>query len=249
MPDHISIDELADAAEGLLDPARSGAVDAHLGDCTACRAQVQALGRVRAMLAAEPAPTMPPQVQARLAAVLEREVADRAAGVRSLPVQGPVQGPGQPGQGPVPPGQLRRPKPSLGVFGADLARPAKRRWLVPALAAAAVATLVGFGGYVLSASAGLNEPPTVSAAVNTKELGPDARALEQGVDLDPHRFSRAWQCARKVTDGRIFGLASTTVDGVPSLLVYTRSSGQTMVTVVTGCDQTPTPGPSAAVSR
>jgi len=64
--------------------------------------------------------------------------------------------------------------------------------------------------------------------------------------LSPHRFSQAWDCARKVTDGRITGLAASTVDGTPALLVYTESDGSTQVTVVTGCGaDTPSAGPSA----
>jgi len=90
----------------------------------------------------------------------------------------------------------------------------------------------------------------VVAAVNSSQLGPDATALERVTDLDPHRFSRAWQCARRVTAGRIVGLASSTVDGTPALLVYTRSDGETQVTVVTGCNGAqPSAGPSAVLSR
>jgi hypothetical protein len=121
--------------------------------------------------------------------------------------------------------------------------------LVPALAAAVAAAVIGFGAYVVSASAGLNEPPVV-AAVSSSDLGAQAAALERA-GLGPHWFSRAWQCARGVvTDGRIVGLASSTVDGTPALLVYTRSGATTEVTVVTGCGtERPSPGQSAVVSR
>lgn len=241
MSDHIAIDELALAGEGLLDPDRTAAVESHLAACPECRAHVESLGRVSTILSAEPTPTMPPEVAMRLRSVLDQESARRSTDSGS--VTGGAAG------GWPPEGVRSAPRPSLGVFGAELPRPAKRRWLVPALAAAAAASVVGFGGYVLSASAGLNEPPTVAAAVNSKKLGSDARSLEQGQDLDPHRFSRAWQCARQVTEGRIVGLASTAVDGAPALLVYTRSHGETQVTVVTNCDSTPTAGPSAPVGR
>ena len=71
-----------------------------------------------------------------------------------------------------------------------------------------------------------------------------------GGACSPHRFSRAWQCAREATDGRITGLANTHLDGTPALLVYTRSTDTTLVTVVTGCDTpTPTAGPSALLPR
>ena len=141
-----------------------------------------------------------------------------------------------------------KPKPTLGMFGQDLKKPAKSRWALPALAAAALAAVVGSGAYLISASAGLNEPPVV-AAINSNDLGSKARALEHAAGgLSPHRFSQAWDCARKVTDGRITGLAASTVDEAPALLVYTKSDGSTLVTVVTGCGiGMPSTGPSAVV--
>jgi hypothetical protein len=143
-----------------------------------------------------------------------------------------------------------KPRPTLGTFGQDLRKPSKSHWTLPALAAAALAAVVGFGAYLISATAGLNEPPVV-AAVSSNDLGSEARALEQAAGgLSPHRFSQAWDCARKVTDGRITGLAATTVDGTPALLVYTKSEGSTLVTVVTGCGAgTPSTGPSVVLPR
>lgn len=241
MGDHISIDELADADAGLLDDGRRSAVEEHLVGCADCRAQIESLHQVTARLAAESVPAMPTDVFARLDAALREESSYRAAGVSSL-AQRP---PGQPElvrPGSVHPrnvhtvyaGYLARP--TLGHFGQDRPRARRGRWVAPLLAAAAAAALVGFGGYVLSASAGLNEPLPVAAAVNSRDLSADARALEQSRNLNPHRFSRAWRCARSVTEGRINGLASTTVDGGPALLVYTREGATTSVTVVTGCD-------------
>lgn len=125
---------------------------------------------------------------------------------------------------PHPPGGSRRP--TLGTFGADLDKPRKSRWVVPALAAAAAAAVVGFGAYVIS-----------------------ARERASG-GLSPHRFSQAWGCARHVTDERITGLVSSTVDGMPALLVYTESGDSMHVTVVTGCGGgTPAAGPSAVLPR
>jgi hypothetical protein len=145
---------------------------------------------------------------------------------------------------------LWKPRRTLGTFGEDLKKSSKARWALPALAAAAVAAVVGFGAYLISANAGLNEPPVV-AAVHSSDLGLEARALEQAAGgLSPHRFSQAWGCARKVTAGRITGLAASRVDGTPALLVYTRSDGSTLVTVVTGCaSDTPSAGPSAVLPR
>jgi len=88
------------------------------------------------------------------------------------------------------------------------------------------------------------------ASLETGRRRAVAAALERLTDLDPHRFSQAWQCARRVTEGRIVGLASSSVDGTPALLVYTHSGGRDQVTVVTGCNGAqPSAGPSAVLSR
>ena len=238
MVEHPSVEVLADDAEGLLPPEQASAVAAHVVDCAWCREQVNALTEVSTLLANEPLPPVPAEVTSRLAAAVSAEQARRAAGVTVLDRHPDRVG-----------GWSSRPRVSLGDFGVDRARPNHGRWVVPALAAAAASVLVGFGGYVLSARAGLNDPPVV-AAVSSAALGTDAGALERRIDLDPHRFTRAWQCARQVTSGRITGIAATTVDGVPALLVYVKSGGVTQVTLVTGCnDDEPSAGPSAVLDR
>lgn len=231
--DHPSLTELAELDEGLLADERAAAVSSHLPGCADCarhQAEVRAVGPA---LSARPAPSMPPAVAARLATVLGAEGARRDQRRRVV----------------AEPWERRT---TLGTFGADWSRRRAgrlRRVLLPALAAASAAAVVGFGAYVVSASVGLNEPPVV-AALSSKSLAAQAEALEARQDLDPHRFSRAWQCARQATEGRIVALANSTVDGAPALLVFTRSGGTTMVTVVTGCDSgRPSPGPSAPVPR
>jgi anti-sigma factor RsiW len=201
MTDHPTLDALADAAEDLLSPQQSAAVEAHLATCAECQARAASLRAVTAELGAAPVPTMPSDAAQRLSRVLVAESAHRD--------------------------RPRSAKVNLGNFGAN----------------------VGFGAYVASATASLNEPPVVTA-VNSTQLGKQASALQQAADMDPHRFSRAWQCARQVTDGRIVGLANSRVDGEPALLVYLRSGQGTQVVVVTGCaSAAPSAGPSALVSR
>ena len=166
---------------------------------------------------------MPDAVARRLEEVVAAESADRAHAS-----DGSAVGNGQSAS-------RREPRVTLGTFGTDLDKPRRSRWVIPALAAAAAAAVVGFGAYVVSASAGLNEPPVV-AAVDSSDLGAEAIALQRtSGGLSPHRFSQAWGCARQVTAGRITGLVSSSVDGTPALLVYTKSDGSAQVTVVTGC--------------
>ena len=225
---HVPVDELADAAAGLLDRGRAAEIAAHLTQCPDCRRVDTDLRHVSQVLAAEPAPVMPVEVADRLATAVAAESDRRTLAVNPRPV---------------------RRQRSLGPFRA---RPAwsSRRVVGAALAAAAAAGAVGFLGYFVSASTGLNEPTATSVAVSSKNLGQQARALQESRDLDPHRFSAAWDCARQVTDGRITGIASAVVDGVPALLVYTRSDAVTVVTVVTGCDRgAPAAGPSTQLPR
>ena len=148
---HLSIDELADAAEGLLDPERAAFAESHIAGCPECRAQSEALHEITGMLRTEPPLPMPEAVAHRLNDVVAAERARRT--------------------------DVWKPRRTLGTFGEDLKKSSKSRWALPALATAAVAAVVGFGAYLISASAGLNEPPVV-AAVHSSDLGLEARALE-----------------------------------------------------------------------
>ena len=225
--DHPSLDDLADAAEGLLDPDRAARVAAHLTGCARCQEAEAALSGVTAVLAAAPDPgPMPDAVARRLDDVLATESAQRAGAHSADHHAADHHGGAHP---------LAAHRPSLGHF-APQRRPARswRRW-APALAAAALACVVGLGGYVASATAGLNEPPQVTADLSSADLARQAAALAESRDLDPHRFSQAWLCARSVTAGRVTGLARARVDGAPVLLVYLRTEGAASVTVVSGC--------------
>lgn len=232
---HPSVDELADAAEGLLDTERDREVVDHLGECASCRETFVALAEVSRVLAETPVPVMPAAVASRLGTVITAEASQLTIAREVSPAAAAPQTPWR-----------RR---SLGSFGGPTSKRSSLAWLTPLLVAATCAAGVGLGGYVLSARAGLNEPPQLSA-ISSSELGVDARSLERATDLDPHRFSQAWQCAREVTDGRITGLAYTVMDNERALLVYTRVAGENLVTVVTGCDSgTPAAGASATVRR
>ena len=88
-----------------------------------------------------------------------------------------------------------------------------------------------FAGYLISAAAGLNEPPSLPVAVGS-ELDSAARSIAGSGDLSPLLFSHAWQCALEVIDGRITGLVSVTFEATPALLVYARHQGKTHVAIV-----------------
>ncbi len=245
---HPAAQELARAAEGLLEPTAAAGLDQHVNGCAECQDRRAGLQRVSLLLADVPAPVLPAALADQLNAVLRREQQRRerpAPQTEGATVATAARN--RTGDGPY--GSAGRPHPSLGRFGADLRKvSAGRRWGVPVLAAAVAAAVVGCGTYVLSASLGLNEPPSASVALSSGQLGAQASALRQRVDLQPHRFSQAWWCARRVVDAPIVGLASIRADGEPAVLVYTRAGADTRVTVVTGCDRgDPQAGPSVLV--
>jgi hypothetical protein len=237
LTDHPSRDTLADAAEGLLEPAAAAEVDAHVAGCADCRAELAAFAEVSTILAGVGAPPMPDDVASRLADVVAAEQAAREVS----PVLHAVPGSG-PDAPPVPRhpyGTRRRLHPHLRErFGEDLRKVSPgRRWAVPVLAAAAAALVLGFVAYVASATLGLNEPPAVSISTAPGDLVGQANELRRRTDLEPHRFSQAWWCARSATggDGRIVGLATTRAGDEPAVLVYVRSDAGLGVRVVTGC--------------
>lgn len=238
MSDHIAPEELADAAEGLLDPARSAVVETHLVACDACTQVVADLSGISLTLASVPTPAMPDDVFARLSDVVEAESRHRTSGAAAAEAARRHE-------------RLEAHRPHLGDFGSDLPLSSKTRFLYRALLACVLAAVVGFGGYVMSASIGLNEPSADQPAfVDSGQLGAEASAVKAARDLEVHRFSKAWTCARSVTQGRITGITTAVVDGQPAYLVYTRADSVTSVTVVSGCDgPSPTAGPSATLDR
>jgi hypothetical protein len=224
--DHLALDDLADLAVGELSIEASVSAEDHLAGCASCQAE---LAQVRAdldlmsdRLATTPTVTMPVTVAAQLDRVLAAERATVLPFRRSAPLKAPASA-----------SYVKQ----TGVV---------RLMLVAAVAAA----VVGFGGYVLSATAGLNEPSALSPTqVHQAALADQARTLAKSRDLDPHLFSAAWRCAREVTTGRITGITPVYVAGEESYLVYTRSGGRTYATLVTGCGDTPSAGTRVELSE
>lgn len=217
--DHLALDDLADLAVGELSVEASVAAEAHLAVCGSCGADLAELSAdleaVSGRLAALPLPTLPVTVAAQLDRVLAGEEATVLPFRRSAPLKAPASA-----------SYVRQ----TGVVRLMLA-------------AAVAAAVVGFGGYVLSASAGLNEPSALSPTqVHQAALAEQAKTLAENRNLDPHLFSAAWRCAREVTTGRITGITPVYVAGQQNYLVYTRASGRTYATLVTGCGERPTAG-------
>ncbi|MFC7619791.1 hypothetical protein [Microlunatus sp. GCM10028923] len=236
MAAHLTVDELADAAAGLLDAARVAEIDAHLAGCRQCSASKADLDQVSVRLAAEPVPAMPAAVADRLAEVIALEQQRRSSGAADAADLHRRE-------------LADRPKPSLGTVGSDLDKPSRSRFFGRALVACVAAVGIGFGGYAISARAGLGEPEAIQSPLTTKSLASQAESLRSTKDLDAHWLSQSWTCAQKVTDGRITDIARVTVDGAPALLVYTSAGGQAQVTVVTGCPDDPKAGATTPLPR
>ena len=203
--DHLALDDLADLAVGELPADSAAAVEEHLASVRVLPGGAGPAER-RPRPGSGPAggaarrPTMPVTVAARLDRVLAEEAATVVPFRRSAPLKAPAS-----------------------------ASYVKQTGVVRIMLAAAVAAaVVGFGGYVLSASAGLNEPSALSPTqVHPAALAYQARTLAENRDLDPHLFSAAWRCARRSPPAGSPGSPRSTWPATENYLVYTRSGGRT----------------------
>jgi hypothetical protein len=231
MPDHLALDhptmdDLADLAVGELPGDAAAAAEQHLAGCASCRAELAELSAELDLISGDLASLPPVAMPVTVAARLDRVLAGETSTVTPF----------------------RRPAPlKAGATATYVKQTGVIRLM---LAAAVAAAVVGFGGYVLSASAGLNEPSAVSPAqVHPAALADQAKDLARDRNLDPHLFSAAWRCARQVTTGRITGITPVYVAGEQNYLVYTRSNGRTYATLVTGCGENPTAGDRVPLSE
>jgi putative zinc finger protein len=148
---HIDPGILADYREGLLSRRRAARVAAHLSGCPRCAETDAQLAGVTTILASSPVPPMPAGLAGRIEAALAAEAASRAAGEASHAAAAgaahgeahspPANGLAGVGRGDAGGGHARQQGPSR-------ARPPRRSWLTPRVAAvaAAVAVIAG-GGY------------------------------------------------------------------------------------------------------
>ncbi|MGW2370852.1 hypothetical protein [Kitasatospora sp. NPDC001683] len=170
---HPSVEELADLAEGLVEPAGAAeALHRHLDGCAECRGTADALTEVQALLGAvEPEP-VPADVAARLdAALAEAALADRSA-ARSAqrPPERPRQASATTGRTGAPATPVRAvPAPSAppprpaASSGPGRPRLRRRRFAVLLGAAAALAAF-GLGGALLLDHSGDSGTSAASAA-------------------------------------------------------------------------------------
>lgn len=242
---HLGLDELADLAVGETAADLAVAAEAHLASCTACRAeftQVQAdLDLMSTSLAAldlSSAPTL--DLPVTVAARLDRALAEESeARIHPVGNDHSVSADRIRDDNVV---SLRQPTPLKAPATASYVK--QTGFLKLMLVAAVAASVVGFGGYVISASAGMNEPTAISPVqVHPDGLASQASRIAEDRDIDPHFFSAAWRCARQVINGRITGITPVYSDGDETYLVYTRAGGITYARLLYGCaDNAPVAG-------
>lgn len=143
------------AVDALDDLERAG-FERHLAECEACRTEVDGLREAAALLAVDAATTPPTSLRGQLLAEI--------ATIRPLP---PRTGPA-----PIPP-MSTGPTTYDGAVAADQQTAPRARWL-PALVAAAVATIVGL--VALGWQPWRDEAPQLSA-VQRVLTAPDAEAV------------------------------------------------------------------------
>ncbi|MGV9265840.1 zf-HC2 domain-containing protein [Kitasatospora sp. NPDC003701] len=206
---HPSVDELADLAEELVEPAAAEALRRHLDGCADCRETAEALAGIGTLLGEAPAPAMPADVAARLhaalaAAAAEADATDRAAAAP----QGPHRGAAAPGPSRSPAGATHSATAPLGPPGRPTAtasspagpgrpRPRRRRGAV-LLGAAAALLAVGLGSALLlrpadrgaaDTSARAGAPAAAAATSGGATAGPKAELSAGGTVYQDDRLA------------------------------------------------------------
>ena len=163
---HVPAEQVADLLEGLLPDAEAATVDAHLAECPECAHLRTRLTELPAMLAAEPAPPMPPDVVVRLDAALAEAAAERAAHERPA-----AAGAGAP--------EHRGAHPSPVVLLADR----RRRFLTRAGTGLAAAAALVVGVVVVGDVLDRDGDAAESAAGGSSEVSEPSRDSGEAADL------------------------------------------------------------------
>lgn len=172
MTSHPEVEALAFFAEGLLEPAEERNVARHVESCEECSRSLDELSNVSQVLAATPAPELPPDVADRLEQQIAEAVRDRA--IREPDLAGAPSEP-EPADAHAAPGTETAPVASLSEHR-------KRRFGLPRIMMAAAAAVFVIGGGVAVVNGVLlqDDDPSGAAAplVDDPETeegpGPDA---------------------------------------------------------------------------
>ncbi|MFJ9693025.1 anti-sigma factor family protein [Kitasatospora sp. NPDC101183] len=170
---HPGVDDLADLAEGLVEPDEAAeALWRHLDGCDECRETVEALAEVRDLLGAVEAPPMPADVAARLDAALAAEAAATPATPAPSTTPRPLAAPPTAPLAAPPTAPSARPAAS-GTGPGRSRRPWRRRLGLLAGTAAALAAVGLTASLVLHDSDRTATSAAGSAAKATAAAKPD----------------------------------------------------------------------------
>lgn len=172
MTSHPEVEALAFFAEGLLVPDEERNVARHLESCEECSKTLDELSNVSQVLAAAPAPELPPDVADRLEQQIAEAVRDRA--VQQPDLVGAPSEP-EPADAPTAPGPEAAPV-------ASLSERRKHRFGLPRIMMAAAAAVFVVGGGVAVVNGVLLQDddqtgaaaPLVDDPEAEEESGPDA---------------------------------------------------------------------------
>ncbi|MFE2724481.1 zf-HC2 domain-containing protein [Kitasatospora sp. NPDC059327] len=123
---HPSVDELADLAEELVEPAAAEELRRHLDGCADCRETSEALAELGTLLGEVPAPVMPADVAARLDAALAAAAADTDADAPATRARSAAEAPDGPHRAAAPPGRPQGPTTPAQPATTPVAPPARR---------------------------------------------------------------------------------------------------------------------------
>jgi negative regulator of sigma E activity len=167
---HPDVLDLAEYAEGLLDPDRHAAVDHHVRDCLDCTQVLADLDELPGALAQAPMPPMPDDVAARIDQAIAAESTARASlwsgAARAKAEVTPLR--------------------------------SRRRWLAPVVAAAAVLGVIGIAVPALDDSGGSDDSASTAESSTTQDR--NMASEDQGVGAAPDQSDGAAQTVALSSD-------------------------------------------------
>lgn len=201
MTSHPEVEALAFFAEGLLEPDEERNVARHVESCEECSKALDELSNVSQVLAAAPAPELPPDVADRLEQQIAEAVRERA--VRQPDPAGAPSAPG-PADTSAAPGTESAPV-------THLSERRKRRFGLPRImmAAAAAVFVVGGGAAVLNGTLLQDDEQTGAAAPLMDD--PEAEG-DPGPDAAQSYTPEFVRSGTSYTEGGLAEQASETLD-------------------------------------